>query len=95
MPGRINMGPGDTVEAFPPLSKPALAIAAISAAAAATVDLAEFVHHRPDHAEPFATDETVENMADALKLTIEASGREDDEAMQLLGACSKFLEGWA
>ncbi len=68
-----------------------LALAGISAAAAGAVDLVEFVRCGGD----LTVTEVVENLADATKLAIEASGRSDEEAMQLLGALAKYLDGWA
>ena len=68
-----------------------LALAAISAASAGLIDLSQFVRD----GDSLTITEVVENMADACKLTIEASGRDDPEAMQLLGALSRYLEGWA
>ena len=76
------------------MSRAALAMAAISAASAATVDLAEAL--RDDDFRLQLT-ETVETMADAARLTIEVSGRagSEPEVNQLLGALTRFLEGGA
>lgn len=69
----------------------ALALAGASAATAGALDLVEFARNDCN----LTITEVVENLADAAKLAIEASGRTDEEAMQLLAALSKYLEGWA
>lgn len=83
----------------------AFAIAAAHCAATATEELLRFARHGPlsDH---FAfTDDTIEQLADSLKLAIEIelprrrAAADDAEGVELLGqlisALTRFLEGWA
>ena len=75
-----------------------LCLAAAGQASEATARLIELGRHGID-ADDIGRDETVEKLADALKMTIEASNDVgdpyDSERNQLHGAIVKFLEGWA
>lgn len=75
-----------------------LALAAASAASAAAMSLIEMVRHGGE-AQDLISEETVETLCDAAKMTLELVDgieRADSQgANQVLGALAKFLEGWA
>ncbi|HET7255593.1 MAG TPA: hypothetical protein VFJ46_17690 [Xanthobacteraceae bacterium] len=83
-----------------------MALAAAHQAQEAAAELIRFVREGPHYrCPPFGDDvQVVEKLADALKLALEVENAEvgrhdaaDDAEMrnQLLGAVSRFLEGWA
>jgi hypothetical protein len=82
-----------------------LALSASGQAAAALAELTRFAKEGPNWPTPFGDVEVIELLADALKLTLEAEALEigDDRGHpeeaemrnQLLGACVRFLDGWA
>lgn len=76
-----------------------LALAAGSQAATAVAELVMSAHEGPLHYRTVWNDEPIEKLADATKLAIEASiaagERCDDIRNQLLGALTRYLEGWA
>lgn len=75
------------------------ALAAASQAAAAVPALLEYAANGASHPGPFGSEEVVELLADALKMTLEVECAEngdciDSDRNQLLGACTRYLEGW-
>lgn len=83
-----------------------LALVAASQSSAALAELTRFASEGPQLVFPFGDVEVIELLADGLKLAIEAqvlalgpagSGDPESDEMrdQLLGAVSRFLEGWA
>jgi hypothetical protein len=81
------------------------ALVAAAEAMEAATELVRYVREGPQFRRPpFGDVEVVESLADALKLSLEietaeqdADGHPDDAEMrnQLLGAVTRFLEGWA
>ena len=79
-----------------PLTPPSLALAAASQATEATAELIRFVHEGPQLRAAFA-DDTIEKLADALKLALEVehqAGASDSERDQLHAAVCCYLDGW-
>jgi hypothetical protein len=76
-----------------------LALAAASQAATALADIMLAATEGPLNVDTPFDQEAIEKLADATKLAIEASIASgeplDDGRGQLLGALSRYLEGWA
>jgi hypothetical protein len=82
-----------------------LALSAAVQASAATAEPIRFAKEGPNWPAPFGDVELVELLADALKMALEVEfaetgddrGDRDEAQMrnQLLGACVRFLDGWA
>lgn len=81
----------DLAEAPVPMSKRALAIAAISASSAASLELAEAVRS-DDFDRSISCSEIVQDLADALKMTLETIDDLDADQGQMLAACVRFLD---
>lgn len=82
-----------------------VAVSAAGQATEAVAELLRFVREGAQHRRPpFGDVEVVELLADALKLALEVEGAEIGNALvhpddtecrnQLLGAVTRFLEGW-
>ena len=78
-----------------------LLLAAASSASAATVDLTEVTREVDDLSNDLRCRETAERLADALqtvlRVEVDGAGPGDRRVAlgHLLGACARFLEGWA
>lgn len=75
------------------------AIAAAHQACSAAGELIRYAHEGPNWPAPFGHVELIELLADATKISLELLDAEaaglDEQQGQLLGACVRFLEGWA